>query len=737
MRVLTVAGFQARTWVPFLPMGDRRVMMAKRTFFLVLTLAWLAPPAQAYIDVSPTLGGLILDSTNIVVLRVEQVLPQKRVIIYRKVADLMRSDPQELVRHQLTDGYHPREPATILEWAEPGRLAVAFHNGKVVQTCIGRYWYEASARTSAWWVMTCGQSQLCFAYSGSVARLREHVRAILDGREVTITAVRYGANDDYRNACRRLVASRGLPRGSAFPVCRLKASLCMPASLYHLAQNSRFVPQPGAGGREDVPALLAALKAPDWSSRSEALEDLGLIGTEAKAAAPTVRAALRDPDARVRVRAAAALVRIVPDEAEARAVLARLLKDKDGRTRRAAAEALRDIGGAAVRDAIPALAKALADTDLKVRWAAAEALEQGGPEAATAVPALTRAVQDADALTRAAAVGALGAVGPRARAATAALVRALDDKDETLRWAAADALVRIDRQQARAAVPLLVEGLRGSDSRLRWHALAHLGKLDAAAQRAVPLELLSRALRDPDIGVRGRAALILGDLGPRASQAAPDLAEALKDVDEWVHTVAAVALVRVVGRHAAAALPVLAEGLADADADTSESCARALRELGPAAKGAAPALTRALQSPNQQLGLLAAEGLVRAGADAQAVLPVALRGLKSPSPDLRARAARLLGRLGPEAAAAVPSLLALLEDEDPNVGRTAGQALRSIDPEAAARVTGPAAGDSLGWRLAVWACLAALIGLSAVAARWLAREEKAAIIQSRPLSGTT
>src|SRR5437763_1939908 len=114
----------------------------KRCLYAAVALLGLATPSPAYIDASPTLGRLAKDATNVVVLRVEKVSREKRVIIYRKVADLKGDYPAGQVKHQITDGWHPREAKLVLEWAEPGKLAVCFHNGKVVETCIGDYWYE-------------------------------------------------------------------------------------------------------------------------------------------------------------------------------------------------------------------------------------------------------------------------------------------------------------------------------------------------------------------------------------------------------------------------------------------------------------------------------------------------------------------------------------------------------------------------------------------------------------------
>lgn len=691
----------------------------KRILCLVLALGGWATPARAYIDVTPTLGRLVNDASNVVVLQVEKVSREKRVIIYKKVADLKGQHPGEEVKHQITDGFHPREPASILDWAEPGQVAITFHNGKVAETCIGRYWYECSAITAPWWTMSCGQAQLCFAYCGSVHKLRHHVQAMLAGQEVKITAVRYGADDEYWRACKRVMAYRGLPRGKEYPLCRFKASLDMPGSIYALARHRGFVVEPGAGGPEDVPGLVTALRAEDWRVRLDAAEDLGLIGAEARAAVPSLVEALHDPEGKVRVHAAEALARLDPaGGTDWQTVLRAGLKERAGSVRRAAAEALGNLGTDA-RAAVPALAEALTDPDLRVRWAVADALGQLGPPARAAVPALVEALSDPELPIRIAALDALGWIGADARSAVPLLLARLEDADSNLRWAAAAALVRIDRKTARAAVPLFIQGLQGKDFRTRWHAVSYLMKVDREAKRGIPTTLLTGTLRDQDIGIRGMSAWILGEMGPKAKEAVPALTQALADPDEWVRTTAAPALVKILGRKATAAIPVLIEGLRDEDADIREDCLRGLKTLGPVAREAVPAVTRRLRDENSTIRLLAAETLWRVSRDARRVLAVLLDALRGDDKDVRSEAVHILGEIGPEAREAVPGLIALLRDDDDETHQAAAAVLRQLDPKAAARVMerevdGPA---GLGWKLAVWAALAIAIALPILFAR--------------------
>ena len=139
------------------------------------------PGVHPYIDATPTLGQLMKDSTDIVVLEVEKVNADKRIIIYKKAGSLKGTLPGDEMRHQITIGWHPRESKIILDWAQPGKRAICFHDGKIAMTCIGQYWYQTSALESPWWTMTSGRAELSLAFFGPVDKLRRAVSLMLEG----------------------------------------------------------------------------------------------------------------------------------------------------------------------------------------------------------------------------------------------------------------------------------------------------------------------------------------------------------------------------------------------------------------------------------------------------------------------------------------------------------------------------------------------------------------------------
>jgi hypothetical protein len=185
--------------------GDTGV---KRTLFCLAVLLGL-PGARvgAYVDHMSglTLGYVIEHSPVIVVLAVEKVSPEKRAIVFRKVAHLKGKHPTGRVKHQLREGLHPHELKAVLDWAAPGWVAVCFHDGTSARTCIGRYWYECHATRDGWWKMSHGQGNLCFAYWGSAEKLRGHVAAMVAGREVarklvTVALLMLKNDEPYRYA---------------------------------------------------------------------------------------------------------------------------------------------------------------------------------------------------------------------------------------------------------------------------------------------------------------------------------------------------------------------------------------------------------------------------------------------------------------------------------------------------------------------------------------------------------
>ncbi|HMF18807.1 MAG TPA: HEAT repeat domain-containing protein, partial [Gemmataceae bacterium] len=421
-----------------------------RAFLLALAIFAFSGQSPAYLAAMPTLGKIIADSSNIVVLEVDKISREKQVVIFKKVAELKGKGLPDVVKHKLTDGFHPRQARAILDWAEPGAIAVCFQNGeRTCVTCIGGFWYECSVSETPWWIMTTGRPELSYAYSGSTGKLRDHVTAMLGGREMVITALQYRflarlpgpqkliVRPREHWDANEAVCARRLMRGQDWPLCRIKASLKMPNTVHELIRDTDLIVGTGPAGREGVPALLKALTHKDARVRIDAAEDLGQIGPPAAAAVPALLKLFKqDEDTMVRIEAAKAVASIDPKNEPALAMLVEALNHKAGKVRKRAAECIGDLGPRG-KPAVPALLKALKDPDATVSWAAIDALGQIGPDAEAAVPGLIEALTNAS--NRGAAVDALGQIGHTARPAIPVLEKLIKGDDVSVRWAAASA----------------------------------------------------------------------------------------------------------------------------------------------------------------------------------------------------------------------------------------------------------------------------------------------------------
>ena len=170
-----------------------------------------ASTASAYIEAPHTLGRVTQESTNVLVVRVEKVERGRNLIIFRKVRDLKGNHNGDVIKHNIGDaGFSPRESRTIMAWAEPGKVAVIFHNGAASETCIPNYWYQ-NANGGEWWTLNHGEPYLLRSFCGDPQKLIAAVTAMIAGQEVVVPCMVDGNKD-------------ALQQGNA-KLQRLKASL--------------------------------------------------------------------------------------------------------------------------------------------------------------------------------------------------------------------------------------------------------------------------------------------------------------------------------------------------------------------------------------------------------------------------------------------------------------------------------------------------------------------------------
>jgi HEAT repeat protein len=583
-----------------------------RRYLSFLILCLMPAPSMAYIAAIPTLGKVIVDSDHIVVLRVDKVSREKQVVVYNRVSDLKGKDAPDVYVHKLTDGFHPRQARTVLDWAEPGKMAVCFQRGNVCQTCIGGFWYECAAAKGTAWTMTAGKPEYSYVYSGSTTRLAAHVKSIVAGNEVVVTALKFrvikpGPGTDHvweQWDAVEAVGTRRLMRGNDWPVWRLKASLKTPNLIHELMRIPEMLVGDGPAGIDELPALTTALGHEDASDRLDAAETLGQVGPPARGALPELlKLTEQDRDPLVRIAAAKGVIGIDPKNDKALPFLIAATKDTNAKVRQGAIEAIGDVGRGA-KSAIPELIKAIKDEIPTVSWAAIDALGQIGPDADSAVPALVKSLKDSG--TRGAAIDSLGLIGVKARDAIPDLERVLRGDDISARWAAASALVRIGGSGVKAGVRYLAETATRNRER-NWTDASNI--LMAPSSRAAVPAMLD-AVRDPTVRnfvtetvVEVSVYLTKDPMG--------DAKSFLEDKDPNVRCVTAWVLHSARAVHINDAINVLRESLKADDPWARRQAAQYLGKLGTEAKDAVPELTAALDDKDADVRQAAANALNR------------------------------------------------------------------------------------------------------------------------------
>jgi HEAT repeat protein len=339
-----------------------------------------------------------------------------------------------------------------------------------------------------------------------------------------------------------------------------------------------------------VEELIKTLAHPDPDVRAKAADGLAEAGAGARQAIPLLLVALKDANAKVRRRAAAALGSIRSDAKTVIPALVAALNDmtssddpREGSAADSAIIALGDFGPAA-RDAVPALMDLVRsrketgtrclglaslgriksdlrrvvpfllqvledDKEVLLRASAAYALGDIGPDAKVVLPALRKALKcegvknlDLEKAISAGVLHSIGKMGADAKPAVPDIVAIFMDekKSREIRSSAVMAVVAIG-PAAKEAVPKLVDCMNDPHSFLdARRALVAIGP-DAVRP------LIDNLAKTGALGRKGALARMwtictLGDLGPCAAAAIPDLVLAADDPDGLISSTAKYAL---------------------------------------------------------------------------------------------------------------------------------------------------------------------------------------------------
>jgi hypothetical protein len=160
-----------------------------RRLLAMLVLLGVASPSGAYIEAPMTLADVIHQSAQITILRVVRVDKPKSLIVYEKVEDIKGKFPTATARHVITGQLREGEIKTVLDWAEPGKVAIFFAKDGACETCIDTYWYQIYKQGDDLYGMSHGEPFLLRSYAGKAEKLPPVVRGIMDGREVVCPAM--------------------------------------------------------------------------------------------------------------------------------------------------------------------------------------------------------------------------------------------------------------------------------------------------------------------------------------------------------------------------------------------------------------------------------------------------------------------------------------------------------------------------------------------------------------------
>jgi HEAT repeat protein/lysophospholipase L1-like esterase len=259
----------------------------------------------------------------------------------------------------------------------------------------------------------------------------------------------------------------------------------------------------------------------------------------------------------------------------------------------------------------------------------------------------------------------------------------------TLRAAGPDAFIDYDhfsRTGARVvAERVLSAGLSVEKDQQEAGGPAGGASLSVPVPAGASLPVLLGALRQPDEGGQAAAARALGNLGPAAREAVPELMKLLERGTPRVRAATARALGNM-GPAAELAVHELMRRLDDAAPPVRAAAAWALGEIGPAAKAALLPLVNRLRDEDESVRLRAGESLGQVRPDTEEARQALVAIVEDVSAPGRAEAAAALGKLGPDAQFAVAALVKALDDPRAGVRGRAVLALGEIGPGARAAV---------------------------------------------------
>src|SRR3954468_7768732 len=130
---------------------------------LTIAVSSLATPAQAYVDLAPTLAKIIADSRSISVVQVTEFNREARTITYKEIKNLKGDKLTGPLVHQVAATPTAAIPRPVMKWAEVGAQGVLFSGRATAIVCVGEGWYPVR-NTSKTWKLDVDRQELTLAY---------------------------------------------------------------------------------------------------------------------------------------------------------------------------------------------------------------------------------------------------------------------------------------------------------------------------------------------------------------------------------------------------------------------------------------------------------------------------------------------------------------------------------------------------------------------------------------------
>jgi HEAT repeat protein len=425
----------------------------------------------------------------------------------------------------------------------------------------------------------------------------------------------------------------------------------------------------GPGAKDAAPDLIKVLAddKKDEFSRLQAASTLGSIGPAARDALPTLVELSKKAKPALRIRALESIWGIDPLHESILPTVADLAKDPDTRSAWPQPTLTQIVGsfGEDAKALVPVLVAQLKDSPSPgIKQQCVVALGRIGPAAKEAISSLKPFLNDTNPGLVLEAARALVLLGDTSKEIAPAVARGFKGRSGAVVVATSDVLIQLGPHAASAAEPLLEAWRKETvtTQRLRLAELLALVDPKAAAETA---SFLREQTRQPYSGAR--AAVALWRIDPKTADGLPYLLRQLREQAPYVKTYAADALGEIG--------PAAKEAIPDLEAALEQKIEPATSELLKARLRLATARALLRIDPKKPEKPVAALLAVAAMDDPQLSY-------------YRIQAIEELGKHDTTAASAVPKLVELYGKSNVTIRRAIFDAVRKIDRKAVAKLSG-------------------------------------------------